>query len=76
MNTLTIPASQVREGDFLPGLDNGYVYADPSTDVPGTTDGRFYFTRGEGFLSIGFHTAQGEEAELIVPADMPVTVQR
>ena len=25
METLTIPASEITEGDFIPGLDHGYV---------------------------------------------------
>lgn len=77
MNTQTVPAAKVREGDFLPGLDNGYVYEDASgEDIPPYFDGRFAIARSGDNVRIGFHTAEGEEAELICPADMPITVER
>lgn len=70
-----VPASEVRADDFIPGLDNGYVFEDPeeSPDIRGaynTTLG------GEDAVLITFHTAEGEEAYLLCPPNMPVTVQR
>ena len=73
-----IKASQVKEGDFLPGLDNGFVIRDPA--------------RNEGYLAyplprggtevampsdtvvITFHDADGEECYLLLPADSRLTV--
>lgn len=77
---LTLPAQEVLEGDFLPGLDSGYVFQNPELN-----DGYFtYPATGGGYsvampsdtLLITFHTAQGEEAYLLCPPDMPVTVKR
>lgn len=70
---MTVAASEVQEGDFLVGLDNGYVFEGPSEDVPPYESG---YARGPGLVSISFHTAEGDEGELIVPAEMPVTVKR
>lgn len=77
-NTETVEAKDVREGDFLPGLDNGFVFQDAESDL--------YLWMGEGSdnpyvlpedsVRITFHTQQGDEAYLICPSDMPVTVQR
>jgi hypothetical protein len=65
---MTVPAGEVRvhaddrNGDSLPGLDNGYVVeVEP---------------REFGYVRITFHTAEGDEAYLNVPGDMPVTVKR
>lgn len=60
--TQVIPAKDVREGDFFPGLDNGYVPYPPMLDG--------------NELEILFHTAEGEEATLRCPGKMPVTVRR
>lgn len=78
--TLTVPASQVQPGDFLPGLDNGYVM-----EVSDNSDG--YLSASTGYsryttalpgdtVAVTFHTAEGEEAYLFLPADTPVTVKR
>ncbi len=61
--TETVDASNVQEGDFLPGLDNGYVY-----DEPEEVD--------EYRVRINFHTSEGDEAHVECPRDMPVTVER
>jgi hypothetical protein len=77
---LKVPASEVREGDFLPGLDNGYVFQDPEENngylsYP-TTGYGIATAMPEDTLLISFHTAEGEEAYLLVPSDMPLTVER
>ena len=46
-------------GDFLAGLDNGYV-----VDIVEDTYA----------VSITFHTAEGDEATLTCPKDMPVLI--
>lgn len=77
LTTLTVPAGEVAEGDYLPGLDNGYVF-EPATDedVPPYYDGTFVIARPESTVAIRFHTANGDEAEVILPDDVPVTVAR
>lgn len=69
----TVPAQDLREGLFLPGLDNGYIvevehdptygYGPHNTALP------------EGTVVVTFHTAEGDEATLILPRDVPVTVR-
>lgn len=66
------PASELESGDYLTGLDNGYVVEVGDNETP-HMDGRYVIDRGDGLVSITFHTAQGEEGELIVPSEMPVT---
>lgn len=61
----TVKAKKVKEGDFLLGLDNGYV-VDIESSESTYSDGR-RFT---------FHTAEGEEAYLDVPSDMPILIAR
>jgi hypothetical protein len=70
-----VKAMKVREGDFLPGLDDGYVYtdADPDYDIRGEYNS---VLGGDGYVLISFHTAQGDEGYLLVPEDMPVTIRR
>lgn len=64
--TITIPAENLIpgpdgvNGDFLTGLDNGYVVA---------------LDLNEHAVLILFHTATGDEAELTCPPDMPVEVR-
>lgn len=60
--TMTIPAGEIREGDFIPGLDNAYVPWPPQVD--------------EYKASIIFHDAEGGEGELSCHPDMPVTIER
>lgn len=59
----TVKAKKVREGDFLPGLDNAYVPWAPE-DVDGYS------------VRILMHDADGEELTLECHRDMPVTVER
>ena len=64
MTVKAVKAKKVREEDFLPGLDNGYVV---ETERAGY---------GGGMIRLTFHTAEGEEAYLECPDDMPVTIDR
>lgn len=74
MSEVKVEAGEVQEGDFLPGLDNGYVVeVDHDPDV---WDGRYNVSMSTGLVLLTFHTAQGEEAYLLCPPDMPVTVKR
>lgn len=49
-------------GDFLPGLDNGYVHSDPDVD--------------EYNVRIEFHDAEGGEGHIECFKDMPITIER
>lgn len=76
--TTTVAIQDVREDDFLPGLDRGYVFQDPEPaheHVAWMGQG-FPFELSEDLWLVTFHTRDGEEAYLIGPADMPVTVER
>lgn len=56
---VAVLAKRVKPGHSIPGLDNGYVVE----VVKDTYD-----------VEITFHTAEGDEAKLIVPKDVPITV--
>jgi hypothetical protein len=74
--TLKVAAGSVKEGDSIPGLDNGYVYEDAQTEnLAPYYDGRFAIARSADTVSIGFHTADGDEAEILCPGTMPLTVE-
>jgi hypothetical protein len=74
MTTIKIAASEIREGDYIPGLDNGYVVEDPEHD-PDFRD-RYNMGLGRGKVCITFNTAEEDEAYLLCPPDMPVTINR
>lgn len=50
-------------GDFLPGLDNGYVVEVERTGYSGS------------MVRITFHTTEGEEAYVECPDNMPITIK-
>lgn len=72
--TMTVPMSEVQGEDFLPGLDNGYVI-DVDHD-PDIRDGKYNVGIASGMVAVSFNTADGDEAYVIAPPDMPVTVER
>lgn len=73
--TEVVEAGEVEAGDFLPGLDNGYVFEDPTQADAYVSDG-YVIAMPSGTIRIRFHTAEGEEAELICPDNMPVTIRQ
>lgn len=58
---VTIKAKKVRPGHSIPGLDNGYVVEAEDDGVD---------------VEMLFHTAEGEEAKLVCPRDMPIIVDQ
>ena len=80
MKTKTVKARKVREGDFLPGLDNGYVFADAEIDPDVSMGNGISYTPtplgNVSVVMISFHDADGDENYLICGKDMPVTVAR
>lgn len=75
-NTQVVPAEEVTNGDYLPGLDNGYVIESEETEVSTFAASDRYNMLLGTFQVITFNTANGDEAYLIVPVDMPVTIHR
>lgn len=69
-----IPAQHVREGDFLAGLDNGYVIEAEEEDCRAFS-GTYNVSLGR-FVTLTFNTADGDEAYVLLPRDTPVTVAR
>lgn len=75
----TIKASQVQEGDFLPGLDNGYVMCEPEVNngylsYPVTSSGGYNVAMPSDTVVITFHDRDGEECYLLLPSDSRLTV--
>lgn len=68
-----IAADEVREGDFLPALDNGYVFeVDSDPDVRGDYNVNIF----DGMLMICFHDQGGNENYLVVYAETEIEVER
>lgn len=59
-----VKARKVREGDFIPGLDNGYVFTDPEP------------SERSWAIRIQFHDQNGEEGSIECDPDMLITVDR
>jgi hypothetical protein len=77
MATKSKLASEIEAGAMLHGLDKGYVFETDDadvTDISIRTGNDYPYVVPEDYRLITFHTAQGEEAYLICPKDMPITV--
>lgn len=72
----TVKAKKVKVGDYLPGLDNGYVFDEPERDPYVVFDNRFPANMGSGMVLITFHDAEGNENYVVCGKDMPITVMR
>lgn len=79
MAEIKVSADGVETGDFLPGLDMGYVI-----DVENNSSGYFSYpglnrypaAMPDDTILITFHDSQGEECYLLVPGDFTITVSR
>lgn len=70
----TVKAEDVENGDFLVGLDNGYVIdVDTNHDIRGDYNVRL---GGEDTVLLTFNDAQGGENYLLVASDHPIDVKR
>lgn len=74
-----INASQVREGDFLPGLNNGFVYEEPEVNnpylsYPVSSSGGYSVAMPSDTVLIKFHDRDGEECFLLMPSDSKLQV--
>lgn len=77
---MKIQADELREGDFLPGIDNGYVY-----EVETETNGYLsYPSTGYGSncampqdtVLVCFHDADGNENYLLLSPECMIEVDR
>jgi hypothetical protein len=64
MATKTVKAKKVREGDFLPGLDNGYVF-----EVEKAADYDLH-------VVIWYHDVNGDENYITTWPDNQITIRR
>ena len=71
---IQVRANQVREGDFLPGLDNGYVIEVEQTECS-SFSGRYNVSLGE-LVVLTFNTSDGDEGYALLPEDAQVTITR
>lgn len=70
-----IPHTNDQDGDYLVGLDNGYVVeVDTDTDYVslGYNSGRLH----DGMVLVTFHDRDGDENYLILNEDHPINVKR
>lgn len=70
---MKMQAQYVQEGDFLPGLDNGYVFEDPEQNngylsYPQTGYGVSTAMPEDTYI-IGYHDANGDENYLLIGAE-------
>lgn len=76
---IKMQASAVREGDFLPGLDHGYVVevetGNGYLSYPASGYGNAT-AMPEDTLIITFHDANGNENYLLADPDLVLTVAR
>jgi hypothetical protein len=79
MATLKVQADALIEGDYIPGLDNGYV-----VEVD-ENDGYLSYPRvGSGMsaalpmdtILVTYHDANGEECYLMLPSESMLTIER
>lgn len=77
--TEKVMASEVTEGDFLPGLDNGYVVeveeGNGYLSYPLTSTGTIA-AMPEDTILITFHDADGNECYLLLPGESMISVKR
>lgn len=76
---MKIPASELREGDSLTGLDNGYVFeveeGNGYLSYPSTSYG-MAAAMPEDTILVSFHDADGEENYLLLNPECLVEVNR
>lgn len=75
---IKVRADHVNEGDYLPGMNDGYVFTDPvpADEVMAFTSMGQNIMPGPGMTMIYFHDEQGDECYLILPDDYEIKVAR
>lgn len=75
-STREVAARKVRAGDYLTGLDNGYVIeVEHEPEIANHQLGGVYARLGDGMVMLTFNTAEGDEGYVIAPPETPVTVR-
>ena len=75
MSTITVDVENLEEGDFLVGLDDGYVFEvdeDPNISL----DSSYNVAIGGDMVLVTFHDALGNENYLVLTRGHPVKVRR
>lgn len=75
---MRIPASELREGHMLPGVDNGYVYSVEENhgylSYP-SVDGGYSAAMPEDTLLVTFHDNQGDENYMLLSPNVMIDVE-
>lgn len=71
--TKMVKAKKVKEGDFLPGLDHGYVFEDPDRDTQVRVG---QYAVPDNYVLITYHDGLGGENYLVLHKNTPLTVER
>lgn len=78
-NEIEVTALNINEGDYLPGISNGYVVevetGNGYLDYPRTGYGSSGAMPDDTII-VTFHNDQGDEGYLLLPPDTRVTVLR
>lgn len=76
---MKIQADELREGDFLPGIDNGYVYEVETGNGYLSYPSTGYGTNAampEDTILVSFHDADGNENYLLLSPECMIEVSR
>lgn len=75
--TVQVRAHEVREGDFIPGLDNGYVIeVEHGDDFTYPTRNDYASRVSDEMVCITYNDADGGENYLLMLADSRLTINR
>lgn len=73
MPKMIVPVEEIEEGDFLPGLEMGYVF---DIDTDPDLRGDYNVNIADGMYLISFHDTSGDENYLLLYPGVMVEVQR
>lgn len=71
--TQQVKAHEVEDGDFIPGLDNAYVF---EVDFSGDLRTQDNVSVTSGMVTITAHDQNGDEITLILPPESRLTISR
>jgi hypothetical protein len=73
-----VNAEDVTEGDFLPGLGMGYVFAAAVVDTYDNrvSIGRYYTVTEDDYVLIQFHDRDGNENYVVMAKEARITIRR
>jgi hypothetical protein len=74
---LQVTALNINEGDYLPGISNGYVVeVEENNGYTSYPNDRYNAAVPSDTIIVTFHNEQGDEGYLLLPPDTRVTVLR